>query len=104
MTQEQLVALLKHVPIERIYEAIRSGPAQQAKEGWDLAGWDTSREEDAILFQHSTATEPRDGGILCLLAPEAQRTTFDPRANRLAGTTSRRGYQVTILTREQLVV
>ena len=62
----------------------------------------------AILPQSTkyryTATEARNGGILCVLAPESRREEFHGDLNRVVGNTSGGGYKVTLLMAAQFSV
>ena len=104
MTHEQMVALLRSVPVNRVYEALTIVPKLETKGDRDRAGWRALREPNMFIFQHYTAAETRNGGILCILAPEARREEFHGDLNRVVGNTSGGGYRVTLLMVEQFSI
>lgn len=104
MTHEQMVALLMRVPVNRVYEALTIAPKLEPQTDRDRAGWRASREPNMFVFQHYTATEARNGGILCVLAPQARRDEFKVDLNRVVGSTPGGGYLATLLMAEQFSV
>ncbi len=104
MTYEQMVALLRSVPVNRVYDALTIAPKLETQTDRDRAGWRASREPNMFVFQHYTATEARNGGILCVLASESRREEFHGDLNRVVGNTSGGGYKVTLLMAEQFSV
>jgi len=52
MTYEQMVALLRSVPVNRVYDALTIAPKLETQTDRDRAGWQASREPNMFIFQH----------------------------------------------------
>lgn len=103
MTYEQMVALLRSVPVNRVYDALTVAPKLETKIDRERAGWRASRKPNMYIFQHYTPREECDSGVLCVLAPEAQREQFHPDLNRVA-VNAPGGGRVALLMAEQFSV
>jgi hypothetical protein len=103
MTYEQMVALLRSVPVNRVYEALTIAPKLETQTDRDRAGWRASREPNMFVFQHYTSREECDCGVICVLAPETQREGFYPDLNRVAISAPGGGH-VALLMAEQFSV